>query len=190
MGFFDSLFTNETQAPADPPNPDTMEFPRDEYDPAYPVAVRRSELEAFQTLIDEEQNTEFSEPEFFREAFDEIHAELSPSGQSYTDSLEEIRSDAEDLIEYWQDEVSNELSAVVVPIGARFRLQRQLTICESRHNDEDDPYELNQDSVATALPFLQRLSECESSEQAVITHVDSLPEIPSPSTPRFDNFDS
>lgn len=178
MGFFQSLFEsgNPSTEPASEP---TIDLPEDEYTVARPVAVRRSQLASFQAVINADRETPVMDgpgAEFLIESINDAWAETMPSGDTWEESVDRPRLDAESIITSWRESISDDVDVIFLSVGCTWRLGRFLEACEIRADNSDDPFTLP-DEFADAAALLAKLRAAEDEEESVIVHTDQLPTV-------------
>lgn len=174
MGFLQSLL-GSPEPPDEPDSEPTMDLLEDSYTVAYPVAVRRDQLTAFQSVIDIERNTpplDGPGADFILESIDTSNG-LS-TGVDDVDLLERTRRDSEELIQFWQDQLQDDPDVIFLPIGGLYRLRNMLFICETRDDLKENPFTLP-DAFVDVLALVKRLQTAEDEKDVVIVHNDQLP---------------
>lgn len=186
MGFLQSIL-GSAELPDEPEPKPTMDLPKESYTVAYPVAVNRSQLAAFQTVIEIERNTPRLDgpgADFILESMREAKALSTAEEDEDVDLLERTRQDAEELIQYWQEQVTDDPGVIFLPIGGVYRLRRMLFMCETRADLESDPFTLP-DEFVDAVSLLKRLHTTEDEKESVVVHKDNFPQ-PSPTDRSLD----
>lgn len=176
MGFLQSLF--DTQDPSQERNTKpTIDLPEDEYTVATPAAVRHAQLIAFQTVIDTDRDTPHIDgpgADLLRNSLNEAWKDVMSDEETWEESIERTRADAEAIVTRWLDLIDGDLGVVFVPVGACHRLKRVLHTCEVRADNDEDPFTLP-DEYVDAVALLKHLRKIEDEKDSVIVHQDQVP---------------
>ncbi|GAA0670450.1 hypothetical protein ACFQDG_08725 [Natronoarchaeum mannanilyticum] len=178
MGLLDSLLGSPKVVDEDAEDEEpTIDISREDYDIAYPVAVRRSRLQEFRRLIQTERDTPLIEgpmADTMKEALNDAWQNTMPNDQTWEEGIEETRDNAEDLIEEWLEHTSGDLNVIFVPVGATRRLRAFLVSCEARDDNEKDSFTLPEES-AEAVSLLKKLQNATDEKDPVFVHRDQYP---------------
>ncbi|SEW17243.1 hypothetical protein [Natrinema salifodinae] len=177
MGFLQSILGTPTP-PEEPDSEPTIDLPEDEYAVAYPVSVRQSQLKAFQSVIDAERETPHLDgpgADLVKDALKDTWEETTPGDETLEESIKETRSRAENLIAAWQETHSGEHDVIFLPASVTFRLRGFLVSCETRADNDEDPFTLP-DEFVDAVSLLKTLRKAEEEKDPVFVHKDQLPE--------------
>lgn len=175
MGFLKSIL-GSPEPPDEPELEPTMDLPKESYTVAYPVAVNRSQLTAFQTVINIERDTPRLKghgAELILDSLDESGG-LSSSDEDEQDFTEQVRRDAENLIQYWQDQITDDPDVIFLPIGGVYRLRRMLILCDERTSLESDPFTVP-DEFVDSVSLVKRLQTAEDEKESVVVPKVNLP---------------
>lgn len=154
MSLFDNLFGNGTDTENQPSLAKRERFPRDEYGVAYAVSVYDEDISAVYNLLKAEKSTPRAESPLIREVLDETDI---PMGNS----VEEYRTDIDEIMERWRSQTESDPDSVWWPIGADFRFQLYLSYCEKRAAADDDPFELPQ-TIGRVISLFER---CQTAQE-------------------------
>lgn len=184
MGLLESILGSPT-LPEEPEPEPTIDLPEDEYTVAYPVAVHRSQLTAFTSVIDAERETSpLEEPgsEFVEDIVNEAWKKTMPGDKTWEESMEETRSNADQVLTAWLESMDDKLDVIFVPIGATHPLRAALITCETRADNDEDPFTLP-DEFMEAVSFMKELQQAEDEKEPVFVHEDQIPSLPEPEIP-------
>ncbi|MCL9815289.1 hypothetical protein [Natranaeroarchaeum aerophilus] len=176
MGLLQSILGSPSP-PDESESKPMIDLPKDEYTVVYPVAVRRSQLTAFQTVIEAEQKIPRNEGPgtgLLTDALDDTWKETVPGDKTWQESMEETRTNAKDTIKGWLKSTHGELNVVFLPANTTFRLEAFLVSCETRADIEEDPFTLP-DEFVEAVSLLKALRTAEDEKEPVFVHQDQLP---------------
>jgi hypothetical protein len=120
--------------------------------------------------------------ELIKESTNQVWKEAVPDDKTWEESMGETRSNAEQILTAWLDSMDGELDVIFLPIGAIHPLRAALISCETRAENENDPFTLP-DEFAEAASFLKDLQEAEKEEEPVFVHEEQLPPLPDPEVP-------
>jgi len=178
MGLLDTLLGSPKVEDEDVVDEEpTIDLSREDHDVAYPVAVRRSRLQEFRRLIQTERDTPRIEgpmADTITESINDAWKKATPDNKTAEESLEEVRQDAEGLIEGWLEYSSGDLDVIFVPSDATWRLRAFLVVCENRADSEEDSFTFPEES-AEAVSLLKKLQNATDEKDPVFVHRDQYP---------------
>lgn len=183
MGLLQSLFGDSSPPDSHQQKPEpSIDLPEEEYEPVFPVHVRQSELLAFKQAINADRGTPHIDgagSQMIQEITDSVWRDYDPDDMSLSEKFEENRQRAERVIGAWETEIQADQGVVLLPVGIYFELHQFLVVCESRAENEEDPFELP-DNFLEAAQLVKRLKEADRGDAApsVLAHVDDIPVLP------------
>ncbi|MFC6717130.1 hypothetical protein ACFQGT_06460 [Natrialbaceae archaeon GCM10025810] len=156
----------------------TYTLPRDIHGFAYPVAVPRVELEAFQELLEAEDEAPYlgeGETEL-REAVEDVLDDETFDADAWADRMREPRQRAQPVLETWlsQVEADDDIGVVYLPSDTYEVLASFVKVCRQRDELENDPFELPE-NTPRAVSLLKRLERASNDQYRVVVHTDLLP---------------
>ena len=156
----------------------SYKIPKENHDFVYPVAVRRSEIEAFRALLEAETDAPSiaDDAEELQQAFDEVMGEADIDAEELAERQRKPRRETEAIIDRWEEQVTGDedLGVVYARPGTYPTLVSFVKRCKQRDEDGDDPFELP-DEFAPGTAFLTRLEDATDDQYRALVHTDLLP---------------
>ena len=155
----------------------SYKLPQDTHDFVYPIAVRRTELEAFVELLEADADAPSLEDNTaeLQDVFDDVLGEADFDVSQLAEKQRTRRREVERLFDHWTDQVTEDIGVVYVREGTDQTLLSFVKHCTRRDERDDDPFELPEEfSDGTAL--LKRLEAVTSDQYRAVVHTDLLPE--------------
>ncbi len=142
----------------------------------YPVAVRRSELEAFEELLaaDADAPAFDADPDELQSAVDDLVGEAAVDLEALTASRDAARDRTATLLEGWHAQLTTDVGVVYVTEDARSTVRAYLAGVKRRHDDPDDEFELPA-SADDVMAFLGRMTAVSDDQYRAVVHTDLLP---------------
>ncbi|ELZ15984.1 hypothetical protein [Natrinema limicola] len=128
-------------------------------------------------MIDAERETPHLDgpgADLVKDALNDIWEEMMPGDETWEKSIEETRLRAERLIAAWQKAYSGDHDVIFLPIGVTYRLKGFLVTCETRADNDEDPFTLP-DEFVDAVTLLQTLQTAEEEKEPIFVHQKQLP---------------
>lgn len=150
-------------------------LPQDTHDFVYPIAVRRSELDAFTQLIETEAAAPYLEEETdeLQDVFDDVLGDTEIDATELVEQKRQTRLAAEPVIEHWSEQVTADIGTVYARPGADETLLAFTKLCKQRDEQADDPFELPE-TFSDAAALLKRLQDATDSQYRAVVHTDRL----------------
>lgn len=154
----------------------SYKLPKETHDFVYPVAVRRSEIEAFRELLaaDADAPSPADDAEELEAAFDQVLGETDIDAAELAEQQRKPRLETEAIVDHWAEQVDEEIGVVYARPGTYPTLLSFVKRCKQRDEDGDDAFELP-DSVADGTAFLGRLETATNEQYRAVVHTDLLP---------------
>ncbi|RKD95309.1 hypothetical protein [Halopiger aswanensis] len=155
----------------------SYKLPKENHDFVYPVAARSAELDAFQQLIQAEADAPYIEEntEELQAVFDDVLGDAEIDAAELAEQNRRPRLEAEPVIEYWREQVPDDVGVVYARPGTYSTLASFITVCRRRDEDADDPFELP-DDFPEAAALLTRLEAATDDQYRAVVHSDLLPD--------------
>ncbi|THE62828.1 hypothetical protein D8Y22_20415 [Salinadaptatus halalkaliphilus] len=152
-------------------------LPKDTHAFVSPVAVRRDEIEAMQTLLEAEATEPYLEErtDELQDAFDSVFEDHDIDATAFAERKQHVRRRTKPVIENWDEQVRAAVGVVYVTPDTYSTLRSFVEICRRRDEDEDDPFE-QPESIAAMTPLLGRLEAATDDQYRAVVHTDLLPE--------------
>jgi hypothetical protein len=183
MGLLDRFRTGgESAKTGDEKSRSGFELSPDEYSPVFPIAITSDDLQALEDLIELEAETPRIDgpgESLIRESLDEVMADATPDGTTWSESLAEPRERAEAIASAWRAQLRHNPGVVYAPVGLRWRLENFLTVCETRDEMEEDPLEMpDRAAYNTVRLIIERIPEATLDDDTTVAIVnnDVLPD--------------
>lgn len=154
----------------------SYKLPKETHGFVYPVAVRRSEIEAFRALLeaDADAPSPAEDAAELEAAFDEVLGETDIDTEELAERQRKPRVETEAIVDHWEQQVTGELGVVYALPDTYPTLVSFVKRCKQRDEDDDDPFELPE-AFADGPPFLERLEEATEAQYRALVHTDLLP---------------
>lgn len=154
----------------------SYKLPKENHDFVYPVAARPAELEAFQRLIQAEADAPYIEEntEELQTVFDDVLGDAEIDAAELAERNRRPRLEAEPVIDYWREQVADDVGVVYARPGTYSTLASFVKVCRQRDEDDDDPFELPED-FSDAAALLTRLEAATDDQYRAVVHSDLLP---------------
>lgn len=154
----------------------SYKLPKENHDFVYPVAVRRSEIEAFRELLaaDADAPSAADDAEELEAAFDQVLGETDIDAEELAERQRKPRLETEAIIDHWDEQLSEEIGVVYARPGTYPTLLSFVKRCKQRDEDGTDPFELPE-SVSDGTAFLGRLETATNEQYRAVVHTDLLP---------------
>ncbi|ELY44366.1 hypothetical protein [Natronorubrum sulfidifaciens] len=152
-------------------------LPKDTHDFVYPVAVRRTELEAFVALLEADADAPSIEDnaDELQAAFDEVLGESEVDATKLAETQQKPRRETERLLERWTEQVTEDIGVVYARPGTYPALAAFVRRCAQRDDADDDPFALPE-AFGEGTALLKRLEEASNGQYRAVVHTDLLPE--------------
>ncbi|ELZ14780.1 hypothetical protein C477_19849 [Haloterrigena salina JCM 13891] len=154
----------------------SYKLPKETHDFVYPVAVRRSEIEAFRELLaaDADAPSPADDAEELEAAFDQVLGETEIDAAELAEKQQRPRVETEPIVDHWAEQVSEGIGVVYARGGTYPTLLSFVKRCKRRDEDADDSFELPE-SFADATALLGRLEAATNEQYRAVVHTDLLP---------------
>ncbi|OVE84580.1 hypothetical protein [Natronolimnobius baerhuensis] len=157
----------------------TYTLPQDTHEFVYPVAVRRTELEAFATTLEAEANAPSLEDntEDVQAVLDDVLGDLEIDASELAATRKQARANADSVIDHWLEQLPDdaEMGVVYARPGTHSTLLSAVKLAKQRADDPSDEFELPAEfGAVTAL--LTRLNTATDSQYRAVVHTDLLAE--------------
>lgn len=154
----------------------SYKLPKETHDFVYPVAVRRSEIEAFRELLaaDADASSAADDAEELEAAFDQVLGETDIDAEELAERQRKPRLETEATVDHWDEQVSEEIGVVYARPGTYPTLLSFVKRCKQRDEDGNDPFELPE-SFADGTALLGRLETATNAQYRAVVHTDLLP---------------
>ncbi|NUC73203.1 hypothetical protein HTZ84_12930 [Haloterrigena sp. SYSU A558-1] len=154
----------------------SYKLPKETHDFVYPVAVRRSEIEAFRELLaaDADAPSPADDAEELEAAFDQVLGETDIDAAELAEKQRKPRVETEAIVDHWTEQVGDGIGVVYARPGTYPTLLSFVKRCKRRDEDADDPFELPE-SVAEGTALLGRLEAATNEQYRAVVHTDLLP---------------
>ncbi|WP_049922787.1 hypothetical protein [Halopiger djelfimassiliensis] len=175
MGILD-LMLGETGPGEQGVEGNSYTLPKDTHAFVYPVAVRRTEIDAFAELLEAEADAPYLEEhtDELQEVFDEALGGVDVDASELVERKRQARLAAEPLIDHWRDHLTGEIDTVYARPGTDSTLRSFVKLCKQRDEQADDPFELPE-SFEAVPPLLKRVEEATDDQYRAVVHTDLLP---------------
>ena len=154
----------------------SYKLPKETHDFVFPVAVRRSEIEAFRELLaaDADAPSAADDAEELEAAFDQVLGETDIDPEEFAEQQQKPRLETEAIVDHWAEQVDEGIGVVYARPGTYPTLLSFVKRCKQRDEDGDDPFELPE-SFADGATFLSRLDAATNEQYRAVVHTDLLP---------------
>lgn len=154
----------------------SYKLPKETHDFVYPVAVRRSEIEAFRELLaaDADAPAAGDDAEELEAAFDQVLGETDIDAAELAERQRKPRLETETIVDHWDDQVSEGIGVVYARPGTYPTLVSFVKRCKQRDEDGNDSFELPE-SFADGAALLGRLETATNAQYRAVVHTDLLP---------------
>ncbi|MDG5817521.1 hypothetical protein [Natronococcus sp. A-GB7] len=157
----------------------SYKLPEESHEFVYPVAVRRTELEALAELLaaDEAAPSLADNADELQDTFDELFDGQGPDATDIAAREQAARSTVETVLGTWRGQVpdgDDGLGVVYVQQGEFEAIRSFVKRCKQR-DDGNGEFELPESLPAVAA-LLARLDEATDSRYRAVVHTDLLPE--------------
>ncbi|WP_280585081.1 hypothetical protein [Halorubrum sp. Boch-26] len=150
-------------------------FPRHTYGPGYPIVVHQQEIDDLRRLLEIEgdapdgwENDPLLSSEDFDEIIEDVTGFETPPPEARRDEIEEI-------IDSWQEQLTDSQDAVWTAIGTDYRFKIYIARCEARADVEGDRFEIPPE-LETAREILERIETAQNTDSKLaIVHKRDLP---------------
>jgi hypothetical protein len=169
---------------------DLEQFPRHIYSTAFPIVVRRQELDDLAQLLEVEETTPDawkSSPFLDRESFEQSINDTIGESAGGVRTPEKTREEVREIIEHWRQQLSGPTDAVWATVGTEYPFMFYIWECEARAEAETDDFE-EPEELDVARRVLTRIETArESNSKLAIVHKRDLPlKEPDEDTPTID----
>lgn len=152
MGLLDLMFGRSM-------DDDAYTLSKAEYEAAFAVAVRRTELEALEALVRTEAETPYlEEGEEIGAVLEETLSGEEFDAEAWRDRMQEPRRAVEPVLERWHEQLDDDVAVVYVLPSVPEDLLAFLNHCKQRHDQEHDPFDLP-DRAADVMALVTRLED-------------------------------
>lgn len=170
MGLLDLMFGRSMG------DEDAYTLSKAEYEAAFAVAVRRTELEAATDLVRAEAETPYLEDGEDLGSVLEETLEGEFDADAWRDRMREPRQAVEPVVERWCDQLEDDVAVVYTRPSTPADLLAFLDHCKQRGEQEYDPFELP-DRAADVMALVTRLEDAlEREESRVFVAARHVPE--------------
>lgn len=154
----------------------SYKLPKETHEFVYPVAVRRSEIEAFRALLeaDDEAPAVGDDAEELEAVFDEVLGDADIDAEELAERQRRPRVETAAIVDRWEDQVDEEIGVVYALPGTYPTLVSFVKRCKQRDEDDEDPFELPE-AFADGTAFLARLETATNAQYRALVHTDLLP---------------
>lgn len=154
----------------------SYKLPKETHEFVYPVATRRSELEAFVALLetDADEPTLEADADEIQSVFDEVLGETGIDAEELADRQREPRLETEAIVDHWIEHLDGEIGVVYALPDTYPTLVSFVKRCKRRDEDPDDDFELP-DRFAEGTALLRRLEDATTDQYRAVVHTDLLP---------------
>lgn len=156
MSLFGSLFGDGTGTENQPSLADHERFPEDEYGIAYAIPIYEEDISAVYDLLEAEKKTPRDKSSIIRDSVEDADMPME-------DMVEEHRTDIEEMIGVWRDQMESDPDTVWWPINAESSFRRFLLNCEKRAEADNDPFELPQ-TIGRVLSLFERCQTAQDND--------------------------
>lgn len=155
----------------------SYKLPKPTHDFVYPVAVRRTELDAFVELLEADADAPSIEDntDELQGVFDEVLGETEIDAEKLAERQREPRLETERIIDHWTDQVLEDIGVVYARPDTYPTLLSFVKRCKQRDDDDDDPFELPE-GFGDGTALLKRLETATENQYRALVHTDLLPE--------------
>ncbi|WP_246999030.1 hypothetical protein [Halosolutus gelatinilyticus] len=158
---------------------DSYLLSRENHDFVYPVAVRRSEIEALRGAIDAVETAPSIDEnrEELESVFEGLGDDASVDLDALVDRTETPRRAVEPLADAWAEQVpeGTDIGVVYLPVGADDDVRSFVTLCKRRAEYEHDPFELP-DRFDAVAALLARVDAAAGRQYRAVVHRDLVPQ--------------
>lgn len=155
----------------------SYKLPKPTHDFVYPVAVRRTELDAFVELLEADADAPSIEDntDELQGVFDEVLGETEIDAEKLAERQREPRLETERIVDHWTDQVPEDIGVVYARPDTYPTLLSFVKRCKQRDDDDDDPFELPE-GFGDGTALLKRLETATENQYRALVHTDLLPE--------------
>ncbi|MFA9425343.1 hypothetical protein [Natronorubrum sp. A-ect3] len=155
----------------------SYKLPQDTHDFVYPIAIRRTELEAFVELLEADADAPSLDENAaeLQDVFDDVLGETELDVSQLAEKQRTRRREIERLLDHWTDQVTEDIGVVYAREGTDQTLLSFVKHCTRRDKRDDDPFELPEE-FAEGTALLKRLEAVTSDQYRAVVHTDLLPE--------------
>ncbi|QFU82883.1 hypothetical protein [Natronorubrum aibiense] len=155
----------------------SYKLPKDTHDFVYPIAARRTELEAFVELLEADADAPSIEDnaDELQDAFDEVLGESEIDAARLAEKQQQPRRKTERILERWTDQVTEDIGVVYARPGTYPTLATFVKRCTQRDEHDDDPFTLPE-AFGEGTALLKRLEEASNGQYRAVVHTDLLPD--------------
>lgn len=154
----------------------SYKLPKETHEFVYPVAVRRTEIDAFAGLLEAEAEAPAVEGDAdeLQAVFEDVLGDVEVDAEELAERQREPRRETETILDHWDDQVTGDVGVVYALPDTYPTLLSFVERCKRRDERTDDPFELTADFAAgTAL--LKRLDAATDDQYRAVVHTDLLP---------------
>lgn len=154
----------------------SYKLPKETHAFVYPIAVRRSELEAFAALLEADADAPALEAdaEEIQSVFDDVLGESAIDAAELADRQREPRLETEAIVDHWTDRLDGDIGVVYALPDTYPTLVSFVKRCKRRDEDPDDAFELPE-RFAEGTALLGRLEDATNDQYRAVVHTDLLP---------------
>ncbi|NGM69704.1 hypothetical protein G6M89_11910 [Natronolimnobius sp. AArcel1] len=175
MGILDTMLGRDGATPSG--EGQTYTLPQETHEFVYPIAVRRTELEAFAATLETEAEAPSLEDNTadVQAVLDEVLGDVDIDASELAATRKQVRADTEPVIAHWLEQLpeDGEMGVVYAREGTYSTLLSFVKLCRQRDDDSTDEFELSEEFGAVAA-LLTRLKTATDSQYRAVVHTDLL----------------